>query len=162
MAPKTKKKRELRSCDNRLNVLSVSPGEQHLEITGSKLPTYEQVLLCYMATMRKFRAEDGTKNTKLTAIVSNAVFEKVRLLYLKANIPMKVPINCAKDIRMINDEFKSVNKRKNAGRVEKFQTKMKTTMPFWPHGTLEYTEQKILNNLTEEFERRRLVEDSRK
>ena len=154
------KKRGLRSSNTRLSVLSTSPGEQHLQISGTKLPTYEQVLLCYMATMEKLRAEDSTKNRKLTADVSNAVFEKVRVHYEKGNIPTKNPKKCAQDILKLNDEFKSVNKFKTTKRIEKFRTKLRKTMPFWARGTLESMEKKIANNLTSEFERKRLEEDS--
>ena len=108
------KKRGLRSSNShRIDILSASPGEQHLEINGIKLPTYEQVLLCYMATMEKFRNEDGSKNCKLTTIVSQAVFQKVKVHYHKANIPTKAPNKCLQGIMKINNEFKSVNKWKN-------------------------------------------------
>lgn len=152
---------KLRSSGNHLQVLGTSPEDGHMEITGIKLPTYEQVLLCYMATMGKKRAEDATKNAKLVPIVCNLVFEKVRIHYEKANIPIK-PINkCGQDIMKLNEEFRQVNKNKYPKRIEEFRTKIKGTMPFWPRGTLEAMKEKILNRLTNDFDKKRLVEDSK-
>ena len=90
----TSRKKTLRNGNSRLNVLQSSPGEKHLEISGNKLPTYEQVLLSYMATMEKMRSQDPTKNSKLTNVVLNTVYQKVLVHYKKANIPTKHYSGC--------------------------------------------------------------------
>ena len=51
-----------RNCDIRLSILTETPGFQHLEMNGNRLPTYNQVLLCYLSHMEKQRLEDISKN----------------------------------------------------------------------------------------------------
>ena len=148
-----------RRSNNRLQVLSVSPGVEHLHITGTRLPTYGQVLLCYMATSEKKRAEDSTKNVKLNNTVEDLVLKEVSHHYSKANIVMKLPYKCAEDIRKIHDEFRRVNKKKNPSRIESFRAKLKTTMPFWPRNIIKLMEDKLSNNLTTKLEKERLRED---
>ena len=57
--------------DLRLNLLIESPSFDDLKITGSKLPTYNQVLLCYLAknagteTERLFKKSEIIKYSSL-------------------------------------------------------------------------------------------------
>ena len=44
-----------RNSDTRLDIILESPGSEHLRISGIRLPTYNQVLLCYLAYCEKFR-----------------------------------------------------------------------------------------------------------
>ena len=50
-----------RGSDTRLGILLETPGPEHLTITGTRLPTYNQVLLYYMVNIEKLRREDTTK-----------------------------------------------------------------------------------------------------
>ena len=50
-----------RFSDKRSIILDVTPGENNQEITGCRLPTYKQVLLCYIANLEKTRADDETE-----------------------------------------------------------------------------------------------------
>ena len=83
-----------RNSDTRLDILLESPGSEHLRISGTRLPTYNQVLLCYLAYCEKFRNEDSTKNAKIYAPSLNAVMEQVSLHYCKDNIKL-LPKACA-------------------------------------------------------------------
>ncbi len=148
---------KLRSADNRLKVLNQSPSSQHMEISGFRLPTYEQVLLCYMAFMKIKRAEEPSG--KVTRVVSKLVVEEVVDHYKKANIATKNEKKCAEAIEKLNKEYININKKKNPQRIEEFRQKLKITMPFWPRGTLETMEKKLLDNLTPTFEKERLEED---
>ena len=51
-----------RNSDKRSLIFDEAPGVDHLEITGCRLPTYKQVLLCYISNLEKARAEDTSKN----------------------------------------------------------------------------------------------------
>ena len=91
MASNSKKSR---NKDPRLLVIGESPGTEHLEINGCRLPTYKQVLLCYMALMDRERAVDT--NSKLERPVANMVH------YNKANIETKGQNQLAADIIKLN------------------------------------------------------------
>ena len=76
-----------RCKDSKLDILPESPGEHHLKITGSKLPTYNQVLLCYLAKVNELRLADSSKNTKLSYSAGTYVASEVLKHYEKAHIP---------------------------------------------------------------------------
>ena len=65
-----------RFSDKRSIILDVTPGEDNQEITSCRLPTYKQVLLCYIANLEKARADDKTKTVKLKKIVAKCVAKK--------------------------------------------------------------------------------------
>ena len=71
-----------RFSDKRSIILDVTPGEDNKEITGCRLPTYKQLLLCYIANLEKTRSDDETENAKLNKIVAKCVAKKV-LVHLK-------------------------------------------------------------------------------
>ena len=68
-----------------------SRGQSYLSITGSRLPTYLQVLLCYESVFEKLKAE--TKGTKRNYTWKNealqTVYKEVTDHYKKASIEMK-------------------------------------------------------------------------
>ena len=51
------KRKSLRGDDIAAQILGESPGYQHLKLTGSRLPTYNQVLLCLLANTNKLLLE---------------------------------------------------------------------------------------------------------
>ena len=65
-----------RFSDKRSIILDVTPGEDNQEITSCRLPTYKQVLLCYIAYLEKARADDEKKTVKLKKIVAKCVGKK--------------------------------------------------------------------------------------
>jgi len=72
------------------NTLHQSPGPEYLEIAGSRLPTFEQVLLCYIVTMRKKRAEDSTNKNELSIEVSKIAAAKVIAHYEKGELNIEI------------------------------------------------------------------------
>ena len=66
-----------RFSDKRSIILDVTPGEDNQEITGCRIPTYKQVLLCYIANLEKARADDVTENVKLKKIIAKCVSKTV-------------------------------------------------------------------------------------
>ena len=77
---------KLRSSDTCFKLIEISPGTEHLEITGCRLPTYEQVLLSYMSNMNKIRSENASNKQKLKGVVSNIKAQQVLRHYQKAGI----------------------------------------------------------------------------
>ena len=68
-----------------------SPGQSYLSITGARLPTYLQVLLCYKSVFEKLKAETkGTKrNLSWKTEALQTVYEEVTYHYKKASIEVK-------------------------------------------------------------------------
>ena len=77
-----------RSKNTKLNLLQETPGSQHLSIEGRKLPTYRQILLCFIAHRDKLRREDGSKRLRINTLASNAVIEQIEHHYNHANISL--------------------------------------------------------------------------
>ena len=57
------------------------------EITGSRLPTNEQVVRCYMFHQREGAAQ-GTTSNRTKRDNANLVLQQIIPYYLKGNIPM--------------------------------------------------------------------------
>ena len=74
-----------RNSDKRLLVLPETPGEEHCEITGAKLPTFKQVLFCFMVYFDKAKSEQPP-NPRPKRFASKIVQEKVVYHYQKAGI----------------------------------------------------------------------------
>ena len=135
-----------RNSDTRLDILLESPGSEHLRISGTRLPTYNQVLLCYLAYCEKFRNEDSTKHAKIYAPSLNAVMEQVSLHYCKANIKL-LPKACAwKKITNFHQEYITLKKFPLAGRsdhpkVKIFKKKLNHTMPFYKRNVIKNMEE---------------------
>ena len=62
-----------RTADIHLKLLAETSGIEHLQFHGTKLPTYSQVILCFLAHLEKLRREDDTKQRKLTRFAANLV-----------------------------------------------------------------------------------------
>ena len=127
---------KLRSSESCLRILIQSPGVEHLDITGARLPTYEQVLLCYMSNMDKFRADDAYKNMKLSRVVSKVVIDRVIIHYQKAVIATKQHHKMAEGIEKIQSEFVKMQENMTLNRIQEFRQKLNKTMPFWTRNTI--------------------------
>ena len=99
-----------RNSDTHLDILLETPGSQHLSISGTRLPTHNQVLLCYLAHCENFRSEDSTKNAKVYAPSLNAVVEQVSLHYCKANIKLLQKSCCWVKITKLHEEYITLKK----------------------------------------------------
>ena len=150
---------KLRSTDNCLKILEKSHGIEHLNITGSRLPTYEQVLMCYMSNMEKYRAEDVSKNSKLTREVSKVVVDKILIHSQKAGIDTKAHHKMAEDVENIHSEYVKVNKRKNPSRIGEFRKKLNKTMPFWTKTTINNMKSSFQSPSTSQADKKKLKTD---
>lgn len=99
-----------RGSDPLLDLLKVSPGQTDLSITGSKLPTYKQVLLCLLAKIQQLRLNDSTKNTKLLNTVAAYVESDISSHYRKGHIQTILHKNMIKKIVNFHEEFRKVQK----------------------------------------------------
>ena len=73
-----------RGSDVLLGILSETPSQDHLLITGCKLPTCKQILFCHLANIEKLRAEDNTKNKKIIRLAANKVINEANTFYQKS------------------------------------------------------------------------------
>lgn len=72
-----------RSTDHCIYLLPETPGPEHLEIRGSRLPTYLQVLLCFKSHYEIERENDKTKNIKVTRLCAKKVVDVIVPIYAK-------------------------------------------------------------------------------
>ena len=127
-----------RGKDSRLDILETSPGEEHLNIKGSKLPTYNQVLLCYLSKLNQLRQEDSCKNSKLSWDAGQHVASEVLKHYEKAHIPIIQNRSVISKIIKFhdNDYSKCVkiprDRRNNSPQIAAFRETLRKTMPFFP------------------------------
>ena len=77
-----------RSSDTCLSILLETPGIEYLQICGMGLPTYGQVLLCYLAhiLVKNTAKEDSSKRMKLSRQSSSCVVAKDVECQQKAHI----------------------------------------------------------------------------
>ena len=129
-----------RSTDSRLSILLESPGPEHLSIKGTRLPTHNQVLLCYLSHIEKFRSEDNTRQNNCSVPSARATFEQVKIHYLKANI-----------------EMLSSSKITSHPKIKEFKEKLHQSMPFWHKNIIQQMEQSKRDKLT--VEKVAIVED---
>ena len=99
--------RELRSSNKFKNILSQSPSDEHLQIKGSKLPTHEQVLLCFLANLKKLK-DEKSKVTRVKWEAAKKVVAQVLIHYNKAGIKTKDEKNMAKIIEQLYADFQYV------------------------------------------------------
>ena len=129
-----------RSSDTRLDILLESPGPENVHINGTRLLTYNQVLLCFLANFEHLRLQDSTKNLKLTRRASSSVVGEVQAHYQKAHLPTINEIKMIEKVERLHQEYVGLKKlnpdrRLQNPKVKSFREKLLTTMPFWPDDT---------------------------
>ena len=127
-----------RSSNKVLAVLSESPGPQHLKITGAKLPTYEQVLLCILA--HKNHVEPPHRRKGITA-ATNAAAKEIILQYTKANIKTVSEARLCYKLKSLFRDYNNVqalpkNRTKSIIKTL-FKEKLKKTYPAWPQDIID-------------------------
>ena len=138
---------KLRSSDTCFKLIEISPGTEHLEITGCRLPTYEQVLLSYMSNMNKIRSENASNKQKLKGVVSNIEAQQVLRHYQKAGIASK-PLKVIKDdVQKVQIEYEQINKKKNPTRISEFRQELRKTIPFWKKNTIKHMKSSLSSSI---------------
>ena len=141
-----------RDNDAFLRIFGVSPCLEDKKIHGCRLPTYQQVLLCYEAN-KKFPSE--RKPTKLTAL--RCVYDEVKAHYFKAGIPVKSIWSFQYDLEKLHNGFSAI--RKNKTKKQKFTLDYSKTMPLWPKDTEKQMRNMIENPLTPSMKKAKIKED---
>ena len=90
--------------------MSESVGIEHTTIKGTKLPTAEQVLMCFLANIKKLREEDTTKQKILTNAACHLVIKSVGVQYIKAKIETKAYSSMKRDILKLYESYNKVKK----------------------------------------------------
>ena len=158
-----------RSSNTNIRILSVSPGLEHLQISGCKLPTYEQVLLCFLAHLKHMRESNVSRQNKLIWKAAEIVKDNVIYHYKKANIDHFTDINLCRAIVKLYQEYcdrkKRTSKRKSTTKkssitpaVHLFKEKLKQTMPLWSKNA-EKEMESLVNGNRSEVEKRAAEED---
>ena len=117
-------------------LLGSTPTEDDLSITGAKLPTVRQVLMCFLAS----HASPMTVRAAAKATVV-----KVLPFYDKARIPTLNPVKMEEEVLKLHTEMKNLLKidhqhretEKNKTKFNDFKQKLEKTMKFWPRDALE-------------------------
>ena len=148
-----------RSNDKHLLILKSSPGPEHLNITGSRLPTYLQVLLCFLSQMSFLRSQDASNQVKQKTTVAKIVVEKVLVHYKRANIETKHVSKMVQDVQKLHNSYLTVRKSNRQNSIQSFQSKLHNTMPFWKRNTLTTMKAKINSQRTGKLEKNRISED---
>ena len=65
----------------------------------------------------------------------------------------------AKYIVELDKDYQKINKKKITIRIAEFQNQLKTSMQFWPRGTLEKIKKREESNLTPSVEKESIKED---
>ena len=151
---------KLRGSDVNQKVLGVSPGFEHRTITGSRFPTYKQVLLCFLANKEKLRIEDvGLKKASLDSHLANFVVDQVASHYKKGGI-VTTPLNkMAHKVMSLGVELREVKRRCNEKRIKEFRDKMEETMPFWTGKTMQEMEARSIDPLLKQEEKDKIKTD---
>ena len=126
-----------RSKNPKLNLLLESPGVEHLEIQGRKLPSYNQVLLRYLAHCEKLRREDESKRRRIGNPALDEVINQITLHYDNAGISLISKKDMKYQILKIHKNYVELRKlsnkvRCNNPKVCAFREELSKTMPLWP------------------------------
>ena len=114
----------LRSSDRYRDVLGVSANEEHLKITGSRLPSYKQVLLCFLSNYEKIKVNTNKSNSSRPKWeAAKSVAKEVLIHYNKSNIKSQNEKKIAEKIENLYNELQTLSKRKNKNKTENFKKK---------------------------------------
>ena len=127
----------IRSADKRLSLLQQTPEQEHRDISGCKLPTFKQILLCFLAHL------DTVKDTLRIAqaakrSAARIVREKVIFHYRNAGIDYISKMRKCDKILELHTEYINIRKlpaarlKSHCYLLKKFNDKLDKTMPFWP------------------------------
>ena len=128
-----------RSKDKHLEILHQSPDLSILEIPGCKLPTYKQILICFLS----HQSHDSTNQQKSLWSTAASVASKALIHYRKGNIPHLTLRRMTSKILEFIKKYKSINKynkKRRAVTVKDFQVMLDRTMPLWPQDVVNVME----------------------
>ena len=129
---------DLRSDNRKFFLLGTVPTVQDRVITGCRLPTHIQVLLCFLSHHEDMKIRDA----------ANATVSAVQPFYWKARIPMLAPHKMAEEVEKLYKEMQRLQKintdarvlSSNQEKILNFKSKLGTTMKFWPKNAIDRIE----------------------
>ena len=104
------------SSNTTLQLLTVSPRDNYLDMKGNKLPTYQQVLLCFLAHLKRARKEDNSRQQKYVYKKEYIGKDQVVFQYGKANIHTSNTFICSRILKLYREYCKVrklTSKRRN-------------------------------------------------
>ena len=152
-----------RGKGNVFYILNKSAGPEHLEISGKKLPSFHQILLCLLSHIEKLRKEDRTKNNKILPTAVNSVIDQALVHYNKSAIPVLSSKELPKRIIKLYHQYQSICKIKRGKNFESnkriidFRRQLNETMPLYPKNVIEIMEKAKVGKL--EMEKKSIDED---
>ena len=115
-------------------LLGTTPGQEHLEIKGSKLSSHKQVLLCLLANLKEHHWNEALSNA-----TNNVLFH-----FRKANIPTFIGRNnIGKVIKTYYEKYIKLHKLKKEARniqnlvIATFQSDLEKTMRLYRNSVLK-------------------------
>ena len=131
----------IRSAAKRLSLLQQTPEQEHRDISGCKLPTFKQILLCFLAHLDTvkdtFRIAQAAKRS-----AARIVREKVIFHYRNARIDYISNKRMWDKILELHTEFTNIRKlpadrlKSHCHLLKKFNDKLDKTMPLWPRNII--------------------------
>ena len=129
--------------------------KQHHKLLGSKLPTFKDILMCYLSNVESKKHQKKKRKYDAANIVAN----QVKSFYLKANIPIISERGIIKKILVYHDkDYKSclkipINRRESSTKVKTFKKNMNITMPFYPPNVEIIMKKSCIGKTAEEKEK---------
>lgn len=129
--------------DPSLFILGVDAKVQPTTLPGGKLPTFRQVLVCYIS--RKSKSKRLKKQKVMFKEACDLRDEEIKKLYKQANIPLRDDKTIAKEIVQLSKDLheleKIPHKRRDSDtsqqRINDFKLKLDKTMPLWVSNALD-------------------------
>ena len=91
------------------------PTVENMTITGCRLPTARQVLLCFLAF---YEIQQENEKNKTVPEAINVTLEQILSFYQRARIPTLFRNKTGQEIKKLWEELKSINKTTKAKRKE--------------------------------------------
>ena len=126
---------DLRSSNtDQVFLLGRLPSISDRTITGNRLPTYRQVLMCFLSYRSEYRNKTGARNA------ANMTIREVLPFYIKAGIQTCLQQNMAAKVIQLDDKLKKLMKglkRRDSLECEDLKNKLDLTMPFWTKNAMD-------------------------
>ena len=133
--------------NNAFQILQESPGPEHSIISGRKLPSNKQILLCLLANIEKLRGEDSSKNKRIIPAAIKLVEEQAVLHYQRSAIPVCKSRQITKRILHLYQKFQLIRKMKGGkiydqckNSIIEFRDQLTKTMPLYPNNAVQIME----------------------
>jgi hypothetical protein len=112
---------QTRSLNKPLMIIGQAITPEHKKITGFRLPSKKQVLMCYLSFSNDLRTQDSTRQNKISRSAAKQIVDEVMPPYEKAGIRTVQDHKMAEKIESLFKEYEKVRKINNDRKVAKSQ-----------------------------------------